>query len=200
MKILDLSAGNRAIWFDKTHPLATFLDKRPEVGPTIVCDTRKLPDSVGTDYDLVCWDPPHMNCGPNSNMSKVYGYHTTAEILDTIEKTAAEAYRVTKPTALMAFKWNNHDISLPRVLFLMPQWEPLFGHLTKDGPGSQTYWVMLRRISEYELETFRLRTEPSEKFKKDMALSCDRAIKQVSDSFIAAGIIPQSYADESDDD
>lgn len=144
-RILDLSAGRRAIWFNKNHPLTMYLDKRSEVEPTIVCDTRSIPPEAGSGYDLVCWDPPHMNCGPNSNMSKVYGYHTTAEILDTIEKTAVEAHRVTRSGALMAFKWNTHDIRLQRVFDLMPQWEPLFGHLTKDGPGSQTYWCMLLR-------------------------------------------------------
>lgn len=146
MKILDLSAGRRAIWFAKDHPLATFLDKRAEVNPTIVCDTRNIPAEAGSGFDLLVWDPPHMNCGPNSNMSKVYGYHTTAEIVDTIEKTSQEAHRVSKENALMAFKWNTHDIKLDRVLKLMIGWEPLFGHLTKDGPGSQTYWVMLRRM------------------------------------------------------
>lgn len=146
MKILDLSAGNRAIWYDKQHPLAVYLDKRPEVKPDIVCDTRAIPEIAGSGYDLVCWDPPHMNCGPNSNMSKVYGYSTTAEILDTIEKTGREAHRVTREDALMAFKWNTHDIKLERVFKLLPQWEPLFGHLTKDGPRSQTYWVMFRRL------------------------------------------------------
>ncbi len=145
MKILDLSAGMRAIWFNKNHPLATYLDKRAEVKPTIVCDTRAIPDEAGSGYDLLVWDPPHMNCGPNSNMSKRYGYHTTAEILDTIKKTAVEAYRVSTDDAVMAFKWNNHDIKLKRVMDLMPQWEPLFGHLTKDGPVSQTYWVMFKK-------------------------------------------------------
>ena len=145
MKILDLSAGNRAIWFDKNHPLATFLDKRSEVNPTIVCDTKQIPTEAGDGFDLIVWDPPHMNCGPNSNMSKVYGYHTTKEVLDTIEGTAKEAHRVTREGALMALKWNDHDIALKRVFDLMPQWEPLFGHLTKDGPGSKTYWAMLRR-------------------------------------------------------
>jgi hypothetical protein len=149
--ILDLSAGNRAVWFNKNHPMAMYLDKRAEVKPTIVCDTRNIPDSAGSGYDLVVWDPPHMNCGPHSNMSKVYGYHTTAEILDTIEKTSIEAWRVTDPGALMAFKWNTHDIKLKRVFALMPQWEPLFGHLTKDGPRSQTYWVMFRRIAKEDL-------------------------------------------------
>lgn len=146
LKILDLSAGNRAVWFNKNHPMATYLDKRAEVNPTIVCDTRELPESVGSGYNLVVFDPPHKNCGPNSNMSRVYGYHTTPEILDTIEKSGKEAHRVTDPGALMALKWNSSDIKLQRVLELLPQWEPLFGHLTKDGPRSQTYWVMLRRV------------------------------------------------------
>lgn len=146
MKILDLSAGCRAVWYNKKHPMATYLDKRESVNPDIVCDTRSLPESVGVDYDLVVFDPPHMNCGPNSDMSKRYGYHTTLEILDTVRLTAIEAHRVTKKDALMAFKWNDHDIRLDRAMDLMIQWEPLFGHLTKDGAGSQTYWVMLRRI------------------------------------------------------
>jgi len=146
MKILDLSAGNRAVWFNKNHPLAVYLDKRAEVNPTFVCDTRRIPEEVGSGFDMVVFDPPHMNCGPNSNMSKSYGYHTTAEILSTIEGSGKEAHRVTKPDALMALKWNNHDIKLQRVFDLLTNWEPLFGHLTKDGPRSQTYWVMLRRL------------------------------------------------------
>jgi hypothetical protein len=153
LRILDLSAGNRAVWFNKNHPLTVYLDKRPEVNPTIVCDTRQIPESVGNDYGLVVWDPPHKNCGPNSNMSKVYGHHTTEEILDTIKKTAEEAWRVTRSGALMALKWNSSDIRLQRVLDLMPQWEPLFGHLTKDGPRSQTYWVQLSRKSRINILT-----------------------------------------------
>lgn len=147
MKILDLSAGNRAIWFNKNHPLALYLDKRSSVKPDIVCDTCEIPESVGKNFDLVCWDPPHMNCGPNSNMSRVYGYHKTKDILRTIELTGSGVHKITKENALMAFKWNNHDISLKRVFSLLEKnWEPLFGHLTKDGPRSQTYWVMFRRL------------------------------------------------------
>lgn len=132
MKILDLSAGKRAIWFNKNHPMAVFVDRRKEVKPTIVADSRKLPKKVGDNFDLIVFDPPHMNCGPNSNMSRVYGYHTTKEILKTIEHTAKEAHRVSRSGALMALKWNDHDIRLQRVFDLMPQGEPLFGHLTKD--------------------------------------------------------------------
>lgn len=146
-KILDLSAGNRAIWFNKKHPDCIYLDKRPEVEPNFVLDTNELtnyiPFDSGIIFDLIVWDPPHMNCGPNSNMSKSYGYHTTEEILDTVMKTSHQARIVSRSGTLMAFKWNTHDIKLQRVLDLMPDWEPLFGHLTKNS-RSQTYWVMLR--------------------------------------------------------
>lgn len=145
MKILDLSSGLRAIWYNKNHPLCTYLDKRPEVNPDIVCDTRELdPNVVGKDFDLIVWDPPHMNCGPKSNMSKRYGYHTTAEILATIEGTGSGVLKLCKPNTLMALKWNDHDIKLQKVFDLLPKWEPLFGHLIKSGPHSQTFWVMLK--------------------------------------------------------
>ena len=52
------------MWFDKQNPIATFLDKRPEVNPTFICDTTKIPDEVGNDFDLVVFDPPHENVGP----------------------------------------------------------------------------------------------------------------------------------------
>lgn len=150
MKILDMSAGNRAVWFDKNHPMATYLDQRESVNPDYVCDTKNIPDCVGKDFDLIVFDPPHMNCGPNSKMSKTYGYHKTKDILETISGSGKEAYRVSKKNALMALKWNTHDIKLEKVFKLLPDWEPLFGHLTKDGPRSQTYWVMLRRLERDE--------------------------------------------------
>lgn len=151
MKILDLSAGRRAIWFNKKHPKTLYLDRRAEVNPDIICDTTSLPPEVGEGYDLLVFDPPHVNFGKNSNMSRNYGHSTTREILETIQKTAAEAHRVSTARALMALKWNDHDIRLQRVFDLMPQWEPLFGHLTKDGPGSKTYWVMLAKLEELKL-------------------------------------------------
>lgn len=150
MKILDMSAGKRAMWLDKQNPLVTFLDKRAEVNPTIVCDTTKMPPEVGGDYDLIVFDPPHENCGPNSDMSKRYGHSTRAEIIETIKGSASEAYRVSKPGALMAFKWNDHAFRLDKVLELFkPYWQPLFGSHLKNRGGSdaksQSFWVMLKK-------------------------------------------------------
>jgi hypothetical protein len=97
---------------------------------------------------LIVFDPPHVNFGKNAELSKTYGWHTTDEIRDVIAKSAAEAHRVSKPDALMAFKWNDHDQKLEKVMALMAQWwEPLFGHKTstRTKHSSTTYWVMMRR-------------------------------------------------------
>lgn len=150
LKILDLSAGNRAVWFNRKHPLCTYMDIRESVAPDVVCDTTNIPDSVGKDFDLIVYDPPHMCCGPNSNMAKNYGYWNTETILKNIQGSGEEAHRISKNNALMALKWNNHDIKLQRVLDLLPGWEPLFGHQMRNMGGvknsSQTFWVLLRRL------------------------------------------------------
>jgi hypothetical protein len=147
LRIIDLSAGNRAVWFDKTCPLATYVDIRPEVEPDVVADSRALPPAIGAGYDLVVFDPPHKNSAASGNMSKNYGHHTAEEITDIIRRTAAEAHRVTTPRGLMAFKWNDHTRKLSSVLpLLAPYWLPLFGHgVSHQQRASQTSWVMLLR-------------------------------------------------------
>lgn len=88
MKILDLSAGNRAVWFNKKHPLATFCDIRPEVEPDVVVDTKTLVGFEDGSVDLFVFDPPHVNFGANAEMSKTYGHHTTEQIREIIQETA----------------------------------------------------------------------------------------------------------------
>lgn len=148
MKIIDFSAGNRAVWFDKNYRDAIYLDVRPSVNPTIVADTRSLPPEIKSDeYDLIVFDPPHVNFGKNADMSKTYGHHTTEEIRDIIRRSAKEAHRIGKKDSLMAFKWNDHDQKLGKVLDMMAEyWEPLFGHgvSVRTKHSSQTYWVLLR--------------------------------------------------------
>ena len=58
--ILDMSAGNRAIWFNKKHPDTLYIDKRASVKPDLVADSRALPLEE-PKYYLVVFDPPHMN-------------------------------------------------------------------------------------------------------------------------------------------
>lgn len=148
MKIVDLTAGNRAVWVNKAHPDCTYIDKRESVKPDIVadiCDLRSVFED--STFDLVVFDPPHINFGITSDMAKTYGHHTTKQIIELLQKGSAEARRISKPHALMAFKWNDHDIPLKKAIGLMVGWEALFGHVTKDGPGSKTYWVMLKKVT-----------------------------------------------------
>lgn len=150
MRILDISAGHRAIWLDKDCDLVTFLDRRPEAQAHFFADSRAIPAEVGTDFDLIVFDPPHVNMGAKSEMAKRYGHATLAEIRSTIEGSGAETHRVTRPGALMAFKWNDHDLKLDTVLGLMAKyWRPLFGQHLKNRGGaaarSQSFWVMLLR-------------------------------------------------------
>ena len=147
MKILDLSAGTRAAWFDKNHQDAIYVDIRSKVRPTLVADARALPMSAN-GFNLIVFDPPHVNGGKHGNISRDYGHHTTVEIRDLIKQVAKEAHRVSCADALMAFKWNDHDQKLPTILTLLaPYWRPLFGHVTsiRKKHVCQTYWVMLRR-------------------------------------------------------
>ena len=148
LKILDLSAGKPPPRYPRKHPLVTFLDRREEVNPDIVCDTRSLPDYVGKDFDLIVFDPPHENLGANSRMAKSYGHSTREDIKDTVIKSCLEAHRVSRENALMAFKWNDCGWKLETVLSWIQKWEPLFAHgLSIPGRHkSQTYWVMFRRL------------------------------------------------------
>lgn len=148
MKILDLSAGNRAVWFDPRCEAATFVDVRPEVAPDFVADSRALPAEIGDEYDLVLFDPPHKNNGATGKMAANYGHHTAQEITSIIAGTAREAHRVTRCGAFMAFKWNDHTRKLSSVLpLLAPFWVPLFGHgvRSQQRGRSVTSWVMLAR-------------------------------------------------------
>lgn len=146
MKILDLSAGKRAVWFNRIHPDTIYVDIRPEVSPTLIADTRMLPFPDDT-FNLIVFDPPHVVHGKNSAMAQAYGAFPAEEIRDTVTRSSIEAFRVSTPSALMAFKWNTHDVKLQRILDLMEGWEPLFGHLTatRTKHRSSTYWALLRK-------------------------------------------------------
>ena len=151
MKILDLSAGRRAVWFDKNHRDATYVDIRSEVEPTIVADASALPADIGADFDLIVFDPPHKNNGASGKMTHNYGHWTAEQIRDIVTGSAREAHRVSRPDALMSFKWNDHSRRLPDVLaWIDPWWEPLFGHGVSEHHRHQsmTSWVMLRRRNE----------------------------------------------------
>jgi hypothetical protein len=146
MRILDMSAGSRSIWFNRMYPEAVYVDIREEVSPTVVADSVDLPFPDGM-FDGVVFDPPHMVNGRNSYMAAWYGRHTAQEIREIVGRSGREAYRVTREDGWMAFKWNDHDIRLDHMLPLMEGWEPLVGHRVAQQTKhrSNSYWVLLRK-------------------------------------------------------
>lgn len=148
--ILDLTAGNRSIWFDKEG--AIFLDHRLEVKPTVCGDAACLPFKNGV-FDMVVFDPPHVNTGAGSIFAGRYGHYTTAQIRDLVLRAAKETWRVTTATAFMALKWNDHDQRLSAILDMLKPWAPLFGHKVSERSlrRSSTYWVMLSKRGEADV-------------------------------------------------
>ena len=149
MKILDVTAGPRGIWFNKHDPLATYCDIRPEVKPDRVCDVRSLPFG-DKSYDLVVFDPPHCNFSEKAEMAKTYGHHTIQDIRLIITKGSSEIARVLKDTGFLLFKWNDHDgDSLSKILTALSDFRPLFGQrvAVRTKHASSTYWVCLVKRS-----------------------------------------------------
>jgi hypothetical protein len=128
-----MTSRRRGIWFDKNYRDTDFMEGAPAMG----------------SYDLIVFDPVHVNGGAKSHMSRDYGHHTAAEIRAFVYEQSRLAYLVARPDALMAFKWNDHDQKLPKILTLMETWwEPLFGQKVSERSkhASRTCWVMLRRL------------------------------------------------------
>jgi len=150
MRILDLSAGLREMWFDKVAPQTIFLDIREEVHPNIVADAQRLPFK-DCSFDLVVFDPPHAPIGPNSVWTKKYGRFTTTQIIELVINGSKEAARVLKVDGILIFKWNTHNISLSRILRLVSHGlTPLFGQRSafRTKSSSSTYWITYRKIKE----------------------------------------------------
>jgi SAM-dependent methyltransferase len=118
--ILDLTSGNRSIWFSKEHQDTIYIDLREVMRPDVVADCQSLPFRDGL-FGLIVFDP-----WPSAPP----GF---------LQATAQECARVATPEGLLAFKWSgNLDEALKN---LEDPWEPLFGHALDQ----ETSWAMLRK-------------------------------------------------------
>ena len=94
-KILDVTCGDRTMWFQKKEPHTIYCDKRREewegdfgkavradgkkkhrhlvIDPDVQCDFTELPFESGK-FSLVVYDPPHVeNLTEKSWIRKTYG-------------------------------------------------------------------------------------------------------------------------------
>lgn len=145
--VLDMTAGGRAMWFDKTDNRAVFVDNRREtytlcdgrtyqINSDMLADFRQLPFDDNS-FHLVVFDPPHLTrLGKNSWLAKKYG-RLLPSWHDDIHAGFTEAFRVLRPSGVLIFKWSEVQIPLTTILELSPH-PPLFGH---TGTNPSTYWM-----------------------------------------------------------
>jgi len=136
MKILDACCGSKMFWFDREHKETVYMDNRMEnttlcdgrkliVKPDIVADFRKMPFENETFY-LVVFDPPHLvSAGDTSFLKLKYG-KLGPDWKKDIKQGLAECWRVLKQNGTLIFKWNEEQITLPKVRQLLPD-KPILG-------------------------------------------------------------------------
>ena len=161
-KILDVTCGNRSIWFNKSHPNAVYMDRRNEVyenvpfgkartslhniviDPDVVADFTDIPFEDNT-FSLVVFDPPHLvKAKDTAWLVKKYG-RLDEDWPQMLHDGFAECMRVLKPDGVLIFKWSEYDIPAEQVWKAIGQ-KPLFGH--HSGKKSNTFWAAFMKITD----------------------------------------------------
>lgn len=150
VKVLDVCCGGKMFWFDKKNPLVEFCDIRREeltlcdgrnhvVDPDTLCDFKNLPHA-SNQFDMVVFDPPHLNsnAGDNSWIVKKYG-KLEKDFKTQLSQGFSECFRVLKVGGTLIFKWNESDILVSDIIGCSPV-PPLFGH--KSGKQQKTHWIV----------------------------------------------------------
>lgn len=157
-EILDACCGGRMWWWDKSHPLAVYMDKResprgsvgeltgrPEWNPSWECapdvlgDFRAMP-FADASFGLVVFDPPHIvreKQPPEGINGLKYGALHPESEQDDLKRGFAECWRVLKAGGTLVFKWGAGSIK--RVEPHFPA-QPIVG--TRTPRGGQTRWFI----------------------------------------------------------
>ena len=156
-KILDVTCGNRSIWFDKNNPLTLYCDIRQVtftelwknstcnfvVAPDLMCDFTCLP-FPDNHFSLVVFDPPHLiRAKDTSWLVKKYG-KLDDNWSQMLHDGFQECMRVLKPDGVLVFKWSEYDIPAQAVWRAIGT-TPLFGH--HSGKKSRTFWGCFMKAS-----------------------------------------------------
>ena len=158
-RILDVTCGDRTIWFQKQEPHTIYCDIRSEewegdfgkvlnkqgkkkhrhlkIRPDVQCSFTDLPFEDAS-FDLVVFDPPHIeNLSQQAWMRKAYG-SLDGDWKPMIHKGFQECMRVLRVGGVLIFKWSDISISTREIIDVIGQ-EPLFGH--RSGRKMNTHWM-----------------------------------------------------------
>jgi len=123
--MLDVTAGNRMMWQDKEHPLFVFMDKNIHASrpPNVFGVWEHLPFRDDS-FETVFFDPPHKfnrrsGFWADPKSSNYYGADIRREkLVSGIYRGTRELLKVAKR---LCFKWCDDEISLGRILSLIPR-------------------------------------------------------------------------------
>lgn len=158
MRILDSTASNRSMWYQKDNPFTVFMDKRKGKEYSCTLNTHKQSDRIirifpdiqaqwqnlpfkSDSFDMVIWDPPHLfkDKGKTPSLiSKRYGLFYNDNWKKIVRIAALELFRVLKPNCVFILKWCEVDKDVSEVLNLLP-YAPMFG--TRTGQKNNTHWI-----------------------------------------------------------
>lgn len=157
--ILDVTCGDRTIWFNKHEPHTIYCDIRREewegdfgkvlkkhrrlvIDPDVQCDFTDLPFKDG-QFHLVVFDPPHIErLAKSSWLRKAYG-SLDGDWKPMIKAGFCECMRVLKVGGVLVFKWSDISVSTRDILNVIGQ-EPLFGH--RSGKKMTTHWMCFMKF------------------------------------------------------
>ncbi len=158
MKILDATAGQRGIWYQKEHPFVVFLDQRCgkyssktdncrlkneriyDIYPTVVSEWQHLPFPDNC-FDMIVFDPPHIFKDKGQKlpgMSAEYGVFYRDNWRKIVSDGTTELFRCLKTDGFFILKWCEIEKNVDEVLTLIP-YKPLFG--TRTGQSNKTHWI-----------------------------------------------------------
>ncbi len=159
--ILDVTAGNRHIWSDKSPEGVIFLDIEPNlrIPPDVVGDFRKMSMFEDESFNLVVFDPPFARCGDMHNRpDEKYGSYwgsidSTFHFLRLVNGGLKEIYRVLRPNGFLYLKFNDVHFSLEKLLLIL---KSNFTELIRTSRRSQsgkgnksaTYWILFQKKSD----------------------------------------------------
>jgi SAM-dependent methyltransferase len=154
-QILDACCGGRMWWWDKAHPLATYMDisERPkgsvdhrpnwECRPDTIGDFRSMP-FADESFQLVLFDPPHIvRPNPSGRIVATFGALSPETEQDDLRRGFAECWRVLVAGGTLVFKWGAGSID--RVKPHFPA-SPIVA--TRSPRGGQTRWFIFYKPLE----------------------------------------------------
>ena len=159
--ILDACCSVKAMWYNKNHPNAIYIDirkepsgflgygRKEELKPDFVMDFRKM-DFPDKSFKLVVFEPPHLrSLGENSLFRKKFGCLNAETWQDDLRRGFKECWRVLDDYGILEFKWSDSEIPFKKVLALIDV-EPLFSNTTNYKATSKTKWFCFMKIPEGE--------------------------------------------------